>query len=422
MYTIALFCIALTFSASVAAADAPAKLPAADATMAKIDAEQARRDLDQMRQQMRELSKKMAELSMKLGDVGPRAYAYRYLGNPDRGMIGVVLAKDEKGTRVNAVTPGGPADKAGIKVGDLIINVRGDVEAPAGDSTKSLSEALRNLKAGQDVKLSLLRDGKKLEIAVKAERREPYNFATVMSNADLGNLSGDLGNLNVQVDTEHMLPPDFDKQIRIEVEQATAQAKMTSEQAEAMRKQSDTIRQQAKVVAERWRERTRNDVERISLSMPWWGLNLANLNPDLGAYFGADHGVLVLSTDEDVAKTLKAGDVLLAIDGKKVERPEDALRLLREQPTGSEMRVEVLRQRKTQTLSMKAPEFKNLFVPAPPPPTPPAAPAPPAPRSAPTAPTPPAAPAPPAPRSAPTTPTPPSAPAPPAPSVADVEF
>jgi predicted metalloprotease with PDZ domain len=419
MYTIAIFCIALTFTASAAAADAPAKLPAADAAVAKIDAEQARRDLDQMRQQMRELSKKMAELSMKLGDVGPRAYAYRYLGNPDRGMIGVVLAKDEKGTRVNAVTPGGPADKVGIKVGDLIVNVRGDVEAPGGDSTKSLSEALRNLKAGQDVKLSLLRDGKKLDIAVKAERREPYNVAYAFNGGDLAELK------NLDVDIGPLLPPDLDKQIRIEVEEATDGAKMSREQAEAMRKQSDAIRQQAKVVAERWRDRTRNDVERISLSMPWWGLNLANLNPDLGAYFGADHGVLVLSTDEDVSKTLKAGDVLLAIDGKKVERPEDALRLLREQPTGREMKVEVLRQRKTQTLSMKAPEFKNLFVPAPPPPTPPAAPAapaPPAPRSAPTAPTPPAAPAPPAPRTAPTAPTPPPAPAAPAPPLADVEL
>src|SRR5947209_14157314 len=58
--------------------------------------EQARRDLERMREQMREMSKKMAELSARLGDVGPRAYAYRYLGDPDRAMIGVVFNDDKQ--------------------------------------------------------------------------------------------------------------------------------------------------------------------------------------------------------------------------------------------------------------------------------------------------------------------------------------
>jgi C-terminal processing protease CtpA/Prc len=351
MYTIPLFAIALALAASDAtAADAPSKsAPAAvDAAAVKADAEQSRRELDQMREQMRELSKKMAQMSAKLGDVGPRAYAYRYLGDPDRGLIGVVLSKDEHGTRITAVTPGGPADQAGIKNGDMLVSVRGaDLQTPAGDSAKNLSEALRNLKAGQEVTLSLLRDDKKIEVKVKAERREPYDANYAIN-----------GSLAFKV-------PDTE-QVRVQVEQALEEANLNKQQVEQLREQSREIARQATDQARMVSDQARQALKRVNFSMPWWGLNLASLNSDLGSYFGTDHGVLVLSADVDASKTLKSGDVLLAINGKKVERPEDALRQLRENNAGNEVKVEVLRQHKTQTLSMKAPEFKNMFVPAPP--------------------------------------------------------
>jgi hypothetical protein len=132
--------------------------------------------------------------------------------------------------------------------------------------------------------------------------------------------------------------------------------------------------------------------------------------------------VLVLSTDDSL-KQLKSGDVLLDVDGSKVERPEDAFRLLRERAPGSDVKVQVMRQHKPLTLSMKTPEFKGIFVPAPPAPpappvapTPPLPPAPPTPRVAPAAPPPP--PVPPA-HTAPHAPPPPAPPAPPAPSDRD---
>jgi hypothetical protein len=106
--------------------------------------------------------------------------------------------------------------------------------------------------------------------------------------------------------------------------------------------------------------------------------------------------VLVISADEDGFKGLKSGDVLQEVAGQKVERPEDALRLMREPPSGSEVKVQVLRQHKPLTLSLKAPEYKGIFVPPPPaPPAPPTPPAPPAPAVAPVPPAPPAPPVPP---------------------------
>lgn len=364
--------VALIFAVPAAAAETPAAKPAADAPVARVDAEQARRDLQQMREQMREMSRKMAELSARLGDVGPRAYAYRYIGDPDRGVIGVVLGrKDKSGTRglkVDAVTPGSPADKAGVKHGDVIVSVDGKpVVGKDGNETESPFE---EMKVGQEVKLGIVRDGRNSEVTVKAERREPFNFSFAFGDNDME--PGDFGHA--------LLPPDFEHRIHERVDRAMERAHIAEHAGEAARRAMD----------------------RAYFRTPWWGLNLASLNSDLGSYFGADRGVLVLSTDDEALKALKAGDVLQQIDGSKVDRPEDALRILRER-AGSEVKVQVLRQRKPLTLSLKAPEFKGIFVPPPPvapeppePPEPPVAPAP-APRAMPGARPAPAMPAPPPP-------------------------
>src|SRR6185312_16075115 len=319
----------------------------ADAEAARTQAESAstdaQRQLEQMRGQMRELSRKMADLSIKLGDVGPRTYAFRYLGDPDRGMIGVVLSPGKDGLRVDAVTPGGPADKAGVHAGDVLTAIDG--KKLAGEDA---GDALHDLKIGQGVKLAILHDGKSREVALKAERREPFVFSDAFGKGGL-------------------LPPDFDHQIQVKVHDAMRHAN--------------------------------GGMHELHLMTPWWGLNLATLNPDLGGYFGTDKGVLVLSADADAYKGLKSGDVVQDVGGHAVNRPEDALRLLRDAPAGSDVKVQVLRQRKPLTLSLKAPEFKGIFVPPPPPapPTPPAMPAPPAPPSPAALPTPHAMPAPPAP-------------------------
>jgi len=329
------------------AADAP---PPRDSG---TDLAQQRRDLEQMREQMREMSRKMAQMQAKMGDVGPRTYAFRYLGDPDSGMVGIIFDNDKQGLRVKGVTPGGPAEKAGIKHGDVITDVDGKSLA----SDEDADERLHELKIGQKLKLGVLRDGKKLDIDVTAERREPFNFGFAFGDHD-----------GVPPDAGDFLPPDFDHKIREKVDMAMRHAG--------------------------------HALDHLHFSTPWWGLNLTSLNPDLGSYFGTDKGVLVLSADEEGLKGLKSGDVLQEVAGQRVERPEDALRLMREQPTGSDVKVQVLRQHKPVTLSVKAPEYKGIFVPPPPPPAPPAPPAPPmppAPRVAPVPPVPPAPPAPPAP-------------------------
>lgn len=332
-------------------ARASAETARESAQAAREKAETARADaqheLEQMRGQMRELSRKMADLSQRMGDVGPRDYAYRYLGDPDRGMIGLVLAPDKDGLRVQAVTPGGPADKAGVRDGDVLLAIDG--KKLAGDD--AARDTLHDLKIGQHVKLVVAHEGKSRDIALKAERREPADFAYAF---------GDLHDL-AKLGASGWVANDVDGKVRKQVEIA-------------MRRAGDATARAG--------DRVRFALDNLNFSTPWWGLNLASLNPDLGGYFGTDQGVLVLSADADSFKGLKSGDIVQDVAGHKVTRPEDALRLLREAPTGSEVKVQVLRQRKPLLLSLKTPSFKAIFVPPPPPapapPAPPAMPAPPA--------------------------------------------
>ena len=74
--------------------------------------EEARRELAELRERIGELSRRMAELSMQLGDVGPQAYAFRYINDTDRALIGVVLSPERRGPAstpsLPMVRPSGP--------------------------------------------------------------------------------------------------------------------------------------------------------------------------------------------------------------------------------------------------------------------------------------------------------------------------
>jgi S1-C subfamily serine protease len=84
---------------------------------------------------------------------------------------------------------------------------------------------------------------------------------------------------------------------------------------------------------------------------PLADLELAPLNPDLGQYFGASTGVLVVSAPKDSELGLKGGDVVLAVDGRKPASPSQLLRILRSYERGENFKIEVLRKQKRATVT-----------------------------------------------------------------------
>ncbi|HTM95824.1 MAG TPA: PDZ domain-containing protein, partial [Croceibacterium sp.] len=112
----------------------------------------------------------------------------------------------------------------------------------------------------------------------------------------------------------------------------------------------------------------------IADALRWNGLNLASVDGGLGRYFGADDGVLVVSTGPEL-QGLQAGDVIRTVDGKAVKSPRDVMDALRGRDAGSKVAVGYLRDRKAGNTQVTVPEPMMFRIPAPP--APPAAPAPP---------------------------------------------
>jgi hypothetical protein len=84
------------------------------------------------------------------------------------GVIPDYAAEDVKGVRINGTSPGSPADKAGLKDGDVLTQWDGHKM----DSVYDLTDELTKAKPGQKVKISVLRGPDTLEVeATLAEPR-----------------------------------------------------------------------------------------------------------------------------------------------------------------------------------------------------------------------------------------------------------
>ncbi len=98
-------------------------------------------------------------------------------GKVERGWLGVSIrnapapsagAQPPKGAQVMDVVKGGPAERAGLKKNDIITRY-GDKEIT--DSSE-LQNSVAATPAGQDMKLSILRDGKQQELTVRVGKFE----------------------------------------------------------------------------------------------------------------------------------------------------------------------------------------------------------------------------------------------------------
>jgi S1-C subfamily serine protease len=101
---------------------------------------------------------------------------------------------------------------------------------------------------------------------------------------------------------------------------------------------------------------------------PWGDLELATLTKDLGRYFGAERGVLVVKAPADGGLPLRDGDVIIAIDGREPQSGAHALRILRSYQPNEKATLQILRDRKPQKLEVTMPAAASDAVAAPRPP------------------------------------------------------
>jgi membrane-associated protease RseP (regulator of RpoE activity) len=262
------------------------------------DRAQLEKQLDEARARLDDAARDVAELSQKLHGGDPGAPMHPPQGGPPRGaMLGINIGGDQDradGVEVKGVTPGGPAETAGLRTGDVIVAIDGKTLRKSADraASRQLVEHLRTVQPGQVVKLDYLRGDKKATAAVKTGAAEPPITRILREHLPL---------------FEGMrLPPDFEQFLG---------------------------------------GHGRN----------FRSLELVPVTPKLGRYFGTDTGLLVVRAPADAGAKLEEGDVILAIGGRTPENPPHAYRILGSYQPGEIVKVELLRQRKRMSVEVTVP-------------------------------------------------------------------
>lgn len=128
-------------------------------------------------------------------------------GAVQRGYLGVAMQDvtgdiadalnipKDRGTLISRVEPGGAADKAGVKQGDVIVKVGGRDVTP----DQTLSYLIGGTKPGTRVPLDIVRDGKPVRVTVTVATRPSDDQLAAAAN---GGLPGDQGDDSSGATTE----------------------------------------------------------------------------------------------------------------------------------------------------------------------------------------------------------------------------
>ena len=125
-------------------------------------------------------ARRIAQDVIKFGEVRP-AYVGMDLGPVDQAKAAEVGLRRPEGVLVAGVEPGGPAEKAGIKPGDVLLSVESyPIQSPGDYSAK-----MRDYAAGNPVNLVVARGKERHNVTVTAGEI-PLNLADRILRAQLG--------------------------------------------------------------------------------------------------------------------------------------------------------------------------------------------------------------------------------------------
>jgi hypothetical protein len=252
-----------------------------------------------------------------------RPFGTFIFGEPDawievnRPRLGVLIRttpnpdRDALGAEVQAVTPGGPAEEAGLRTGDIITRIDGEELAGDGSPGRRLLDLVKDLEEGQEVTVEYFRDGEPGTATV---------VATTLPTQDL---------LTAYAFPGHSSDEDF----HFEFQGGEPLLWHDGEGLEAYYR---------------------------FFPGGWADMELVSVDSELGEYFGVEEGVLVVSGPEDDGLDLRGGDILLSIDGRAVRSPTHGIRILRSYESGERVSIRVRRQGREITVDSVVPERPGL--------------------------------------------------------------
>jgi S1-C subfamily serine protease len=230
---------------------------------------------------------------------GSDAWLGVYTQTVDKDLTEAFDLSSDSGAIIKMVAPDSPADKAGLRQGDIILKF-GDVKLTGADELLQLVQAQ---KPGDDVKVDIIRNGKEKQIDVILGSREDlknsYFKAENLFRKNLNNL-----------------PQSYSRTYKF---------------------------------------------DKSSISDSYIGVGLESLNDQLGEYFGVEDGkgalIVEVMPDSPAEKSgLKAGDVIIAVDGDEVTGPEDIRNAVGDKEKGETIEMTVLRNKERKEMTLEVEE------------------------------------------------------------------
>lgn len=287
-------------AADVPAPPAPPPAPAPALVVNQSTGDQIESQLRRAQEQLDRSAREVAELSMKLSaqpwvDLDPviTVHLPRVVLGINVGGSGRGSEKNADGVAIVSVSPGGPADIAGLKSNDVIVALNGK-ELHAEQSRRPRQQLLaliHDLKPGSPVMVQYRRDGN-----VQTTRIVPKNMSEfVMDSVDheMRDLNRGMSEFNFGM---------------------------------------------------------KHDLTGFG------SVELLNLSAALGKYFGTDKGLLVVRAPRDERLQLQDGDVILDIDGRVPNGASHASQILNSYRSGEKFKMHIMRQQKRVELQIDMPE------------------------------------------------------------------
>ena len=91
-------------------------------------------------------------------------------------------------------------------------------------------------------------------------------------------------------------------------------------------------------------------------------MEIVQLTERLGSYFGTDEGLLIVRAPKNKDLKLQDGDVIQSIDGRKPTSVNHAMRILGSYQSGETLKIEIMRDKRKQTISIEVPDNRRSSV------------------------------------------------------------
>ena len=242
--------------------------------------------------------------------------AHRWLG------VGIGQAVEDGRTVIGLVDPESPAELAKLREGDVVLKIADrDVTSP-----DILTAEIRKRKPGQEVTLSIERDGKPMDVKVK-----------------LGEYPADEAQREMELRFPQLFRPDTPSPLAAPKPSTPEKApKEAAPRAVAPRRVPEGFFESRKYI----------------------GVYCNALNAELAVHFGVKEGtglIIAKLTEGGPAEKAKmrVGDIIVRVDGQAVETVDGLIDLIQDKPKGAKIKIEFVRDKKAMTAEVEVAEEES---------------------------------------------------------------